>query len=345
MVEQVWGSPEIFCIQVKLPDNPLRNLNSYVIRTPERSLIIDTGFNRPECRAALWDGIKRLGLDLTRTGLFLTHLHSDHIGLVWDFVDRGIPVYMGAEEHTYYTELHNRGFKNMMDPLFAKEGMPHEMLELQDGANQARLYAPKTGFPVLRLKDRQVFSMGGVAIEAIKTPGHTPGHTVLYLPSEQLLFTGDHVLFDITPNISVWPGIPHSLSDYIDSLMKIRALPVVCAFPAHRSAGQDTHKRIDEIIDHHGQRLDEIYQAVCDTPGLCAYELAGLIKWSARGLAWKDFPPHQCWFAMGETMAHLAYLADKGQLIRNEAYSVVRYYPATSSLLSTVGALLRQQKS
>lgn len=342
MVEKIWDSPEIFRILVELPDNPLRSLNSYVIRTPDRSLVIDTGFNRPECRAALWAGLEELELDLTRTGLFLTHLHSDHIGLVWDFVDRGVPVYMGAAEHAYYTDLHTRGFKTLTDPIFAREGMPREMLERQDTGNQGRLYSPEHGFPALRLKDRQVFSLGDVRIEAILTPGHTPGHTALYLPQEQLLFTGDHILFDITPNISVWPGISHSLSDYIASLVKTRALPIRAAFPAHRSAGEDVYRRIDQIIEHHGQRLDEIYQTVCDEPGLNAYEVAGRIKWSARGLAWEDFPPHQCWFAMGETIAHLVYLSDKGQLIRNELDCVARYYPASGSLLRAAGKLIHQ---
>ena len=51
-------------------------------------LVIDTGFNRQECREALWAGIRELKLDMSATVLFLTHYHEDHIGLVWDFVER-----------------------------------------------------------------------------------------------------------------------------------------------------------------------------------------------------------------------------------------------------------------
>lgn len=77
MVEKAWDVPDIFRIYVSLPDNPLKNLNSYVLRTAEASLIIDTWFNRPECWEALWSGIEELGLDLSRMRLFLTHLYSD----------------------------------------------------------------------------------------------------------------------------------------------------------------------------------------------------------------------------------------------------------------------------
>jgi len=41
-------------IEVVLPNNPLKALNSYVIKGNEKSLIIDTGFNREECIDALF---------------------------------------------------------------------------------------------------------------------------------------------------------------------------------------------------------------------------------------------------------------------------------------------------
>lgn len=327
MVNKLWDSPEIFCVPVTLPQNPLRALNVYVIRTPDSVLIVDTGFHRPECRAALWAGLEELELDWSRAALFLTHLHSDHTGLVWDFVDRGIPVYMGQAERDYYASFSAAGGIRSLFPAFSSEGFPQEELALQPGHNQALLYAPKPGYPAIPLNDGQELPIQGVQIQTIHTPGHTPGHTVLYLPQEQLLFSGDHILFDITPNISVWPNIPHSLSDYITSLQKIRALPVRAAFPAHRAAGPDTRQRIDQIIDHHGRRLDEIYQAAASQPGSTAYEIAARIRWSARGLPWAEFPPHQRWFAMGETLAHLYYLADRGQLLRTTEGANARYYP------------------
>ena len=330
MVTKIWDNPEVFNIQVELPDNPLRNLNSYVIRTPERSLVIDTGFNRPECRETLWHGLDELCLDYSKTGLFLTHIHSDHIGLVWDFVDRGIPVYMGATEYDYYNRTFSVGFAKKINPIFAQGGMPQEMIARQDTGNQGRLYAPLPGFPVYPLKDGQCLSLGKVVLQAVCTPGHTPGHTVLYLPNEKLLFSGDHILFDITPNISVWPDVPHSLSDYIASLIKIRALDIRATFPAHRSVGEgDTYHRIDQIIEHHGHRLDEIYQAVCSHPNCTPFELAGYIKWSAHGMAWEDFPPHQCWFATGETMAHLVYLKEKERVLCSNVDGQDRYFPVS----------------
>ena len=71
----------IYTIPVPLPNNPLRQLNSYVIKGEGRNLVIDTGFKLEECRKALCDGLEELGVDMNCTDIFLTHMHSDHTGL------------------------------------------------------------------------------------------------------------------------------------------------------------------------------------------------------------------------------------------------------------------------
>lgn len=318
MVTKVWDDPEIFDIQIDLPNNPLRSLNVYVITTPEQNLLIDTGFNRYECCAALWAGIRELGLDLNRTSVFLTHLHSDHTGLAGEFVEKGCPIYMGRIDYQYLDRMKNGDNLRAMEDLFLREGFPEEVLALQSKGNQGRRYGVKEMFPAQLVDDGAVIRLGSLEVRCIHTPGHTPGHMVLYLPRQQLLFTGDHILFDITPNIAVWNGVPRSLEDYLSSLDKIRSLPVRAAFPAHRHGESDVYRRIDALQAHHRDRLEEIRRTVEAHPGASAYQVAGMITWSARGLGWAQFPPHQKWFAMGETLAHLCWLADHGQVVREE---------------------------
>lgn len=324
LVLKVWENPDIFNIQIELPQNPLRNLNVYVICTPEQNLLIDTGFNRYECSAALWAGIRELGLDLSKTSVFLTHLHSDHVGLAGDFAMRSCPIYMGKIDHEYLGKMINGDYRSAMEAQFLQEGFPEEILALQNRENQGRRYGVKQMFPAQLVEDGMDMHLGDVTVRCIHTPGHTPGHMTLYLPQERLLFTGDHILFDITPNIAVWNGVPDALEDYLTSLEKIRSLSVQAAFPAHRSGANDVYQRIDELQRHHKERLEEIRQAVKKHPGSTAYQLGGLISWSARGLGWEQFPPHQKWFAMGETLAHLDYLTNRKQIICE--HNTHRYY-------------------
>ena len=326
MIEQIYDKPEVYSISVDLPQSPLRYLNVYVIHSNEKWLIIDTGFNRPECRESLWNGLKELGVDLSSTILYLTHFHSDHIGLVWDFVERGVPVYMCDKEYEYYKWFREVGAQQAIDRIFAQEGYPMEELMLQEEHNQGRVYAPAAGFPATVISDGDRLPFDGVDIRVLCVPGHTPGNSVLYLPEKELLFSGDHILFDITPNISAWPEVENSVCDYIASLKRIAALSISRTFPAHRAGGEDVYTRIEQIIRHHDNRVEEIYNAVAEHPGCTAYETASRIKWSKGNRAWEEFTPHNRWFAVGETLAHINFLILQGRVSKDSSGDNRLYY-------------------
>ena len=333
MVTKIYDTPSIWQIHVELPQNPLRALNSYVICTPEANLVIDTGFNCTECSRDLWAGINELKLDMSKTALFITHLHSDHIGLVQDFVNHGCKIYMGEIDYNYLKESFEGNYWRYMEDLFHREGMPPEVVNKQATENQARKLAPEQMFPAELVNDQTVIRLGRSELICLHTPGHTPGHIVLYMPEEKILFSGDHILFDITPNISIWKDIPSSLADYLSSLERIRELPVRLTLPGHRAYRNNIYERIDELIAHHHERLEEILQVVAKEPGLNADQIASKISWSARGKSWAEFPPHQKWFAMGETLAHLYYLQQIGKVERQEDEDkLICYHPEGNDL-------------
>jgi len=56
----------LYRIEVPLPNSPLKELNSYVIKSDDRNLVIDTGFNRSVCFDAMQKGLGDLGIDLSR---------------------------------------------------------------------------------------------------------------------------------------------------------------------------------------------------------------------------------------------------------------------------------------
>ena len=62
MIQEV--IPNLFRIQIPLPRNPLKFLNSYVIKARGRNLVIDTGLNREECFSAMTMGLQELDVNL-----------------------------------------------------------------------------------------------------------------------------------------------------------------------------------------------------------------------------------------------------------------------------------------
>ena len=164
-----------------------------------------------------------------------------------------------------------------------------------------------------------MLEVGGYRLEVLRTPGHTPSHLCLWMAEQQVMFTGDHVLFDITPNITCRCERRDILSIYLSSLEKIREYRPELVLPSHRRYGElDLQCRIDEIIDHHTARLNETLQIVRDCPGLTGYEVAGRMAWHINSGGWNKFPDNQKWFAMGEGLAHLDHLMDAGLVAQSE---------------------------
>lgn len=319
MVTQVYKDPDIYKIDVPLPENPLRVLNSYVIKTSGESLLIDTGFNQPECLEALEEGMRELNLDPSSLSLFLTHCHSDHIGLVNHISNENTRIYMSEKEYRYLQTFYDGGnhWKNMEKRMLS-EGLSPELINRQRTVNPARAYAPKDPFTILPIKDQERIRFGDYQIQFIATPGHTPSHMCLYLPDKGILFSGDHILFDITPNITYWTGVEDSLGDYLDSLEKISRLDLQLVLPGHRGNTPDAYGRIRQIREHHRRRLEQTMDAISADPGLNAEQIGARLTWKMRGKSWEEFPIQQKWFALGETIAHLDYLEKRGQIHRDK---------------------------
>ena len=305
-IEQV--ADNIYTFPIVLPNNPLKWLNCYVVSSGGRNLLIDTGFNRPECREALLDGMRQLGLTADNTDIFLTHLHSDHTGNAAYLAGEGFSVMMGRTDHRVVTMPQSEKHRET-HARFLREGMPKEDLALWSAKSPAIKFAPGA-FPARELD-------GGYELRCLATPGHTPGHLCLFDEKRKLIFLGDHVLFDISPNICAWNGVPDSLGDYLRSLELMKSLDIETALPAHRARGELTlGERAQQLIEHHRLRLNEAERLVHENPGVTAYELAGLMTWRIRAKNWADFPPSQKGFAFGETLAHLDTLLASGAIER-----------------------------
>lgn len=325
MVELINENPKVYRIFVPLPQNPLKSLNSYVVRTGERDLVIDTGFNRPECLEAMEEGLKELGVDRDKMVMFFTHLHSDHCGLVNKLSNENTEIYMGKVDYEYLSRNLEGDNWDDIDERFAQEGFPQDASDRLDKTNQARVFAPDRLFKANLLEDGDKFKVGDVEFTAIFTPGHTPGHMCLYIADKKILFSGDHILFDITPNITAWLRVENSLKNYMESLQKIKKFDVEVTFPGHREKADSLYERVEAITEHHFARLEDTRKVVEENPNLTAYEIASKMKWNMRGRPWSEFPDNQKWFATGETMSHLDYLYLDGKIDKVKDGDVFRY--------------------
>lgn len=313
--------PHIYRLPVPLEGNPLRELNTYVIKG-EKNLLVDTGFRTEVCRRALLEGLDALGIDLGKTDILLTHLHADHSGNAADILCEGNEVYMSAIDCRYIMSSQEEGGTSLLHRIrmerLKKNGIGSEMLKEMLAATPSRTMAADPAFTdYTALEDGDELRVGDYTLKAIYTPGHTPGHMCFEILGTGAMLLGDHVLFDITPNITDWAGIEDSLGDYLDSLHKLEACNVSIPLPGHRKPG-NFKERIEELKAHHRKRLEECRQVIRSLDHARLYDITGHMTWKIRTDSWDTFPPAQRWFALGECLSHIDHLMRMGKITQHE---------------------------
>ncbi|MEJ2168600.1 MAG: MBL fold metallo-hydrolase [Desulfobacterales bacterium] len=304
--------PNLFRLKIPLPESPLKYLNSYVIRDSERSLIIDTGLNRSECLEAMQAGLRRLGIDLKKTDIFITHLHADHFGLVGKLATDASNVYFSRPEKELMESW--EGFGAMI-AYAGRNGFPENELRAALDKHPGAKYGSEW-IPELKvLEDGDGIHAGDYHFTCVTTPGHTMGHICLYEPDKKLLVAGDHILIDITPNIQCWSDKQNPLKHYLASLDKVSRLQIDLVLPGHRRLIRNPQARIEELKIHHRRRLEEVL-TILEAESMTAFQVASRMTWDLRYDDWRDFPVAQRWFATGEAIAHLRYLEEEGRVGR-----------------------------
>ena len=322
MIDEILSG--LYRIEVPLPRNPLKFINSYVIKGEDRFLVIDTGMNLKECILALRSGLQKLNVDLLKTDFFVTHLHHDHMGLVSTLASQESRVYFNQIETAVLMGVTAPQRWAQLMEFYVANGFPAEHSKTWIANRPASLFGPKLSVPFTILKDGDKLEIGDYHFICIQTPGHSPCHTCLYEKERKILVSGDHILFDITPNITYWPELDNSLGHYLQSLDKVYHLDVTLVLPGHRKGQNNHQKRIRELFEHHKSRLGEVMAAVADGEKT-AYEIAPYIKWDISYNSWEQFPVEQKYFAFGETISHAEYLFAENKLKKSIVDKTIRY--------------------
>jgi glyoxylase-like metal-dependent hydrolase (beta-lactamase superfamily II) len=194
-------------------------------------------------------------------------------------------------------------------------GFPGDELEKAIGGHPGRRYSPGTSLNLSVVKEGDTISIGDYLFRCIETPGHTEGHTCLYESNKKIFLCGDHILVNITPNITLNSEERNPLKEYLMSLDKVYDLDVELVLPGHRSIFRDHKGRIRELKQHHQTRLNEVI-SILRKGKQNVFQIASQMTWDISYRSWDLFPPSQKWFAFGEAMAHLKYLEEEGKVRR-----------------------------
>ncbi|MEU9443047.1 MBL fold metallo-hydrolase [Streptomyces sp. NPDC048304] len=105
--------------------------------------------------------------------------------------------------------------------------------------------------PQLTYRDRMTVYAGSVRVELLHFgPAHTTGDTVVWLPGQRVLFTGDLVMSGVTPFCPMG-----SVSGSLETLRELRALGARVVVPGHGPVGGPELFDVDEGYLRRLQRL------------------------------------------------------------------------------------------
>jgi len=314
MIEEI--AKDLYKVEIPLPDNLLKSVNSYIVRGSGRDLIIDPGMNREQCLSAMRVSLKELKVDLRKTDFFITHSHVDHFSLVLNLATEGSTIYFNRPDMDVVDRIKRGTFLEDATHLTFLNGFPEKALKeiFEPGADGYYRCERHLSFKMVEDGDR--INTGAYVFKCLRTSGHTEGHTCLFEPNQRLLISGDHLLGDITPSIQLRSGEGNPLEKYLESLDKVYDLDIDLVLPGHRGLFSGCKERITELKKHHQERADQV-MAILEKGSQNAYQVASQMTWDVNYDSWDFFPVLHRWFATGEAAAHLRYLEGKG-IVRKE---------------------------
>jgi glyoxylase-like metal-dependent hydrolase (beta-lactamase superfamily II) len=307
---------DLWSIPVPIPHNPLRYVSVYAFALAGGGVgLIDAGWDSEPGWDALTAGLARLGAAVTDVrGVLVTHLHFDHLGLAGRIRQAsGAWIAMHPADAVTVRRLNGRTVAAVVadevDFLVRLGADPEEARADAEDPEAMEPFA-RMAAPDRLLDDGDLADLSGWQLRALHTPGHTPGHLCFSEERTGLLFSGDHVLPRISPNISTTgEGLPDPLRSYLTSLAAVRDLAPSEVLPAHEWRFDGLAARVDALKAHHEHRLEELLLALREHPGSTPWQLAGHLTWSRP---WSSYQRRMRIFAVTETDAHLRLLGSRG---------------------------------
>lgn len=318
-------------IEIPIPF-PIRSVNIYFIEDSIPTLV-DAGFYSVEGVDIVAGALKKAGRRLSDIKrILLTHGHLDHFGLAGK-----IAAISGAEVFIHPLDRDKCSWdiqKKRVTPFlrfFQEAGLPETVVKnIASGMiDRFNRFFPRN-FDVECMNEHETFSFDDFTLRVVYSPGHTLGSVCFFDSENGRLFSGDHLLENITSNPVVEIENQDnngykSVASYLKSLEMIASLEIKEVFPGHGSPFSNAKERAEEIIAHSKVRRQEILNAfsndksdLSDRDGMTLFRVSQAV-----------FPELRDWdifLGLSEIHGYMKVIEEDGLIISRMAGDQRRYY-------------------
>jgi len=279
------------------------NANAYlVVMENKEAILIDTGPSAPQALEILEATLReaKVGWDAIRH-IFVTHGHYDHFRLAAQIVELtdALVWIHPADKQKLTSALANLFFVEPEPAIHFLEKLGVSKTEIsrlmREVGTIEKQTKPLPDYCIRSLSPGTALKFPGLTINVIHTPGHTPGSCCFYIAENGVVFTGDTLLPEITPNpiFEISGGeSDRSLVKLRESMSYIRRLRASTAYPGHGEPILSIGPVIDSQFVHMAERSDQVLRILGD------HELSTL------SIAQELFPSG----GLSETVGYLGWL-------------------------------------
>ncbi len=298
----------------------LGTVNVYVVRTEHGVALIDTGLLDASSSQILEDELAGEGLTFDDIDqVLLTHHHVDHSGLAARLQTHGAKIYMSGADAASLHAFHCRPeLDDARATCFSAHRVPEAILTMvRYGFSYMRRIGEDVT-PDRLVRDGESIVLAGICFDVVATPGHTPGHIVLYQGDTGAVFSGDALLSANAIHLSGQDEGDDPYGQFLDSLERIMVLPRATAYPGHGRPAPDVANRASALKKVLNDDMRAVERRLTDSPR-SAFELMSAV---ASDLRDRTFPK---WLAFTRTVAFLTYLVKEGRARGVETAEGIQY--------------------
>lgn len=298
----------------------LKSFNCYLVEFDESLYLIDAGINSEDSWNLLNDALHTHGFKLSDlTSIYITHHHSDHVGLI-DRIVEIVPIPVYAHEKAIprlkrdpeFLQRRVNFFTNFYEEMGCGEAGEKQVNNLKSSIVKNKHLAINADITSL--------ATGLHPFSVIEVPGHSPDQVAFFHKDSKSLFAGDLLINHIASNALIEPDENGkqiaSLLEQMASLKKCLSYSIKYVFSGH-----------GKMIEHPEQlietRLNNIERK--------ALKILSLIKAGATTGSeiaekfYKKSYETQFSLVMSEIIGHLDYL-EANKKVRTEKIAGVRHY-------------------
>jgi glyoxylase-like metal-dependent hydrolase (beta-lactamase superfamily II) len=300
----------------------LKHVHVFAMIHEDGVALFDTGVNSPETFLKLENSLKQIGRtigDIDR--IYISHFHTDHCGIAGRIKEiSGAVIYMSDIDGQRIENDQKKGLDiHQLKKFYRQHGLNKKSIDAL--VNLLNFFRSATiPFQVDQgLEAYGCQTVGDKEFQVIPAPGHTRGQVCFFFRKEGILLSGDHVLPQITPNLSPDPYCPtfRPLHSFIESLQEMKNLSVRRIYPAHGDPFVDLKGRIEEIKEHHSERKCLIFNSV-EGGAKTAYQVS-------QDIFGKNLPEFDQFLAVNETYSHLMELQEEGVVSQEQTEHFLVY--------------------